>query len=271
MTVEPNSDERTIRVDVRRVTLTLILTCLALEVGLVLADAIINYGKLTELSMIRRLFNITREDSLASWFGVTQTWMVALTAWLTYLTVRTATSARRRRAGWLIVALFFTYMAVDDGAEIHERLGSAYKAIYQPEQSERIDAEGVKLRGLTYYPSYPWHLLFLPLFAAAAIFMVLFLRREMDDRRARAMVWAAILLFVAAVALDFVEGLAAEHPLNLHSMAREGLHLSRYEVRHFSKAFEEFFEMFGMTLLWAAFLRNLAGQSARLGVRFVNC
>ena len=162
MTNDEHDDERSIRVDVRRLTALLIGTCLAIEIGLVLADAIINYGRLIDLGMIRRLVNITREDALASWFGVMLTWMVALTVWLTYVVVRGQTTARKRRAGWLILALLFTYMALDDGTEIHERMGSAYKEIFQPEQLEKVDSEGEQVRGLSYYPSYPWHLLFVP-------------------------------------------------------------------------------------------------------------
>ena len=44
--------------------------------------------------------------------------------------------------------------------------------------------------------------------------------------------------------------------------------MSRYPVRHFSKALEEFFEMFGVTLLWVAFIRNLARTTPRLSFRF---
>jgi hypothetical protein len=268
MANDVTSAEASIGINVRKLTLILIVSCLVIEIGLVLADLIINYGRLTSLGMIRRLFNITREDALASWFGVTLTSLVALTVWLTYAVVRNRTTSRRRRAGWLILALLFTYMAVDDGTEIHERLGSAYKAIYQPEQLDKVDSEGEKVRGLKNYPSYPWHLLFVPFFAVGALFMLVFLWREMEDRLALAMIGAAILLFAAAVGLDFIEGLVAEHPLNLHSIVREALGMSRYQVRHFSKAIEEFSEMFGVTLLWVAFIRNLARTSPQLRFRF---
>lgn len=269
-TNQETAPTRPIRINVREWTVVLIVACLAIEVGLVLADAIINYWMLSDLGMIRRLFNITREDALASWFGVTLTSTLALTVWLTYAVVRNQTPSRKRRAGWLILAVLFTYMAVDDGAEIHERVGSAYKQIYQPEQLDKVDSEGEKVRSLTYYPSYPWHVLFGPFFAALAVFMILFLWRELDDRLALGMIGAALLLFAAAVGLDFIEGLVSDHPLNLHTIARDGLDLSRYELRHFSKSLEEFFEMFGVTLLWVAFLRNLARTSPRLGFRFEN-
>ena len=64
------NDEHAIPVNVRGLTCILILACLIIEVGLFLGDLLINYGKLTELSMIHGLFNITREDGLASLFNV---------------------------------------------------------------------------------------------------------------------------------------------------------------------------------------------------------
>ena len=70
-----------VNVDTRRVILVAFVTCLAAELVFVLLDATVNYSQWTNLGMIRRMFNITREDGMASWFGTTQTFMVALTVW----------------------------------------------------------------------------------------------------------------------------------------------------------------------------------------------
>lgn len=108
----------------RHVITGLLLMCVVLELAFVVLDYQVNYSRGSETSQIRRMLNITREDSLASWFGITQTFMVALTLWATWLVVRRALPrpAGWRRLGWLALALFFTYMAIDDGAEVHERL-----------------------------------------------------------------------------------------------------------------------------------------------------
>ena len=75
---------------------------------------------------VRRLFNIAREDSLASWFAVTQTVFVALAAWTVFMITKARDPHRRSRWGWFLVALVFSYFAVDDGAAIHEQIGRAH-------------------------------------------------------------------------------------------------------------------------------------------------
>ena len=75
------------------------------------------------------MFNTAREDGLASWFAVTQTLLIALTLWLIYSVAKAGRKPRAIVVGWLVLALFFTYMAIDDGAQIHERLGSTFKAL----------------------------------------------------------------------------------------------------------------------------------------------
>ncbi len=35
------------------------------------------------------------------------------------------------RLAWLVVALFFSYMALDDGAALHERLGSTFRVLQE--------------------------------------------------------------------------------------------------------------------------------------------
>ena len=71
-------------------------------------DYHLNYAALVDIGAIRRMFNIAREDSLASWFGTTQTLMCGLTLWLIYASARQRGTTPRRRAGWLTLAIFFT-------------------------------------------------------------------------------------------------------------------------------------------------------------------
>ena len=55
-------------------------------------------------------------------------------------------------------------MAVDDGAQLHERLGSTFKAMREDVGSS-----------LDFFPSYPWQILFLPIFGTLGLFMLWFL------------------------------------------------------------------------------------------------
>ncbi len=98
----------------------MLVCCVLLEVAFVLLDYHVNYGRLIDVGAIRRMTNIAQEDGLASWFGVTQTLFVALTSWVLWLMVCAAGANRWRRFGWLVVSVVFSYMAVDDGAQLHE-------------------------------------------------------------------------------------------------------------------------------------------------------
>ncbi|NND58797.1 MAG: hypothetical protein HKN49_00870, partial [Gammaproteobacteria bacterium] len=66
----------------RNVILSVFLVCAISELAFFLLDWHVNYGRMIDASPVRNLFNTTREDGLASWFGVTQTALVAVTLWI---------------------------------------------------------------------------------------------------------------------------------------------------------------------------------------------
>lgn len=254
-------------VDARRLARRVLWFCLLAELALLVLDYHVNYGRATEIGALRRMFNTAREDGLASWFAVTQTLLIALTLWLIYSVAKAGRKPRAIVVGWLVLALFFTYMAIDDGAQIHERLGSTFKALRE--------ASGASL---DFFPSYTWQLIFLPGFAALGFFTVAFLWFELNDNASRALLVAAISLLALAVGLDFVEGLDDDHPWNAYTLLSE-----RYDIvpwtrarfgksdfdtlRHFSKSIEETIEMAANSLLWFIFLRHLPLMSREFRVR----
>ena len=235
-------------VDTGRFLWVVFLSCLILELALVYLDLTVNWLRWTELGPIRRLFNTTREDALASWFAVTQTVFIALAAWVIFAISRKNALALPRRIGWLIVALIFTYIAIDDGALVHERLGSAFK-----------ENEG----GSVGYPSYPWQLLLAPVFAAMGLFLLYFLWREMPGRADRARILGAMACLAAAVAMDFVEGMDDGYRWLIDTFD-----WSNKTIRHFSKSIEEFIEMLGMTLFLVTFLGRITRRGQEIILRF---
>lgn len=251
-----------LEVDAQKMITMLFISLVAFEVFFVLADAIINVERLTDLGPIRRFFNITREDGVASWFAVTQTWMLGLTAAFLYLLVRTDGGERWRRTGWAIIALFLLYMAMDDGSKFHERVGSAVKEIIKGDDDDS--------RQIGFFPSYTWQLVFLPIFGAFGLFIVWFLNKELTVARDKLLVVTAVGLLVLAVVADFFEGLEMDHPINLHGWIKETWDLSTYQVRHYSKAIEEFMEMLSMTFLWIVFLRHLTRIAPAIDIQFRN-
>lgn len=251
-------------IDAQRFIKVLFLLLVGAEIFFVLGDAFINVERWTDLGPIRRFFNITREDGVASWFGVTQTWMLGLTATFLYLLMRVGGAERWRRVGWGIIAIFLLYMAMDDGSKFHERVGSSVKTLVQGEDADSGD------RQVGFFPSYTWQLVFLPIFGAFGLFIVWFLNKELQVARDKLLVVTAVGLLVLAVVADFFEGLEMDHALNLHGWIKETWDLSTYQVRHYSKSVEEFWEMLAMTLLWIVFLRHMVRIAPEIHLRFRN-
>lgn len=257
----------------RRAIRTLVVAAVTVELLLVVLDLTVNAAHVSEIGAIRRLFNITREDSLPSFFGVAQTSLLTLTLWAVWIVDRARRKSGRRASwGWLALALIFTYLTVDDGAKIHERIGTAIDEIWGGTGTSLVS------RAVEAFPSYYWQLVFVPLFGAAGLFMILYLWRELEDRRAFAVVVVAFGLFAAAVVLDFIEGLDRSHPWNLYGRlvdaydfdaAAEGVfrRSSFSLVVHLFKAVEESLEMLATTLLWAVSLGHLARLAPDLRLR----
>lgn len=256
-----------INVDVRRLAWIILIFCVTVEIAFVFLDYYINYRKLVEIGAMRRMFNIAREDGLASWFGATQTLLTGMTLWLIFLVVRNSSGPGARPWGWFVLAAFVTYMAVDDGAQLHERFGSTFNAINR-------DAGG----DLAGYPSYSWQFFFGPVFVLLGMFTLGFLWIELKDWWLRTLVLAALAGWVLAVGLDFIEGLDEGHPWDLYTILAETYELDPITeaqfgkdgyaaVRHFSKSFEEVLEMLSMTTLWFVFLLHLGGTTDEIRLR----
>ncbi len=237
--------------DSRRLLIVVFFSCVAIEIALFVLDWKVNHERGSSIGAIRRLFNTTREDSLASWFGVTQTFVVALVLWLTTAIAAKTQPSRWKRVGWIVLAVFFTYMAIDDGAKIHERLGTASKSF-----AVTKDAVGI-------YPSYAWQVVFMPLFAAMGLFMLIFLWQELPRTKDRVRVFLALSCFGVAVVFDFFEGLD-----DGYAWLIEELDVKKRTIRHYSKSIEETIEMLGMTILLVTFLDNLMQRARVLTVRF---
>ena len=231
-----------------RLLWTVFLFCFAVELTLVYLDLTINWLRWTELSPIRRLFDVTREGALASWFAVTQTIFVALCVWIIVALNRKQIRSLPQRMGWVILALFFTYLAIDDGAAVHEQIGSAYKE---------------HAGGIVHYPSYLWQMVLGPVFAVMGAFVVYFLWWQMPRTRDRVRVLTAMACFTFAVWLDYEEG-----KTDGFGWLVETFGWTEVAIQHFVRAIEEFIEMFGMTLLLVTFIGQIAHRGQEITIRF---
>lgn len=231
--------------------------CILAEIAFVLLDYHVNFRELTAIGALQRLFNITREDGLASWFASTQTLLIGLTLWFIYRCVRHQAENRWKAPAWLILALFFIYMAVDDGAQLHERLGSTYETLSE-ESGNRIN-----------FPSYAWQLVFVPAFAVLMLFTLGFLWFELQGSFAKGALFLVASLLVLALGMDFIEGLEPEHRWNIYTWIGDNTDMDYWALgrfgenaydtlRHFSKSIEEVLEMLANSILWFLVLRHLS-------------
>jgi hypothetical protein len=223
---------------------TLFVALVGINLVLVLLDGTINYAEWVSSPPIQRLFNVAREDSLANFLGSVETLAVGGVVWLIFLHAR-RTGPRPVVIGWGVLAIVFTYMGIDDGAVVHERIGTAIED------------------GVSFFPSYAWQIIFVPLFAAAALLGAFVVWRELPRRRDRALLAAAVLCFVGGVLLDYVDG----HDNTLPNLA-DDWGLGEYTVTHYAKVIEESLEWLGTTVFLVVFLAHLMRRVNQIGIKF---
>jgi len=168
--------------------------------------------------------------------------------WIIYALQRQNISSLKA-SGWLLIALFFTYMGIDDGAMVHERIGTAFSHANE---------------ALT-LPSYGWQIVIAPIFILTGLFMFVFLWQEGRHRIRRDWLVIALACLAIAMFLDFIEG-ANDSYLYLESR----LNWPIPTITHFSKSLEEFLEMAGMSFMLILFLNYLAALTEEFEVRVVN-
>lgn len=228
-----------------RILRVLFLWLIACEILLVFLDATVNQARFTNIDAIRRLVNLTRDDSLGDWFASMQTLLVGLALWLVYLRERIAN--RGSAWGWALIATFFCYLAADDGAKIHERVGTAL-------QDAAWAAD---------FPSYTWQLVFGPFFGAMGLFIAIFMWRELAGRKQRLRLVMGLSCYVIAVGLDFAEGSSGDTFSAIQAVSSDP-----EALRHLSKVMEEFIEMLGTTFFFVCALGHFVKISPVFTVQF---
>ncbi len=229
---------------------------LGFELLIVFLDVFVNHYKWSSVGSIRRMVNITREDSLSNWFSSLQAIIVGSVIWLTAFAVRKQMQDnhyKRKFYCWAGIGSFFIYMGIDDAIKFHERVGKAFKVLLF--ESEERSGTGILDSAYNAFPSYTWQMVFGPFFMAMGIFILWFLWKELSSKKLWYWFLAGISLYAIAVGLDFVEGIDSEL---YEEMGIAGFFSTDdYRIRHMSKTLEEFLEMFGTTIFLTVFLKNL--------------
>ena len=234
------NDAWSIGIDGPRVAKRVLFAVLLIEAALLLGDLVFNYLDVFNHLSIRRIFNVAREQSIPTWFASLQALLVAATAWALW---RVERFREGRRLGWLLTAVFFLYISVDDAAEIHERVATALRDTFPT------------LPLLADYPSFSWHVLIAPILAAGLFGVAAFLWFRLPTTRTRVLVFAGLAAFGIAQFFDLLEGVDG-----LFAGWAADLDVGEYTVSHSFRAIEETLEMLGTTAFWAPMLFHLANS-----------
>ncbi len=259
-TVNPSSrdSEPVLHLDARALARRVLLFCVAAMTALVLLDLLVYMAPEPYHGGFIDLFNVAAEASVGTWFSSTLTLAVALTLWLIrYRLSLSASPSRRVLAGWSLLAVFFTYLAIDDAVAIHEHIGSLSESLLNG------SGQGWLANWLDEYPSYRWQVTIGPLFAAVGLFMLVFLWRQLEQAGLRWWIVAALGCLALAVAMDYVEGLYGGYKVVIVATGW------RYEtVLHLARVIEELLEMLGMTLFLTAFVLQFGAIAGRVTLVF---
>ncbi|MCP4268735.1 MAG: hypothetical protein GY777_24670 [Candidatus Brocadiaceae bacterium] len=233
---------------------------LGFEFLIVFLDIYVNHYAGIDISEIRKMVNITREDCLSNWFSSLQAIIVGSTVWLIAFSVRNQKKGinyKKKFYCWAGIGVFFIYLGIDDALRFHERIGTAFKVLFY--ESNRTSDSGIFSYICEYFPSYLWQAVFGPFFVSAGIFIVWFLWKELHSKKLWFWFLVGIGLYAVAVGLDYVEGLP-DKPYEKMGIAGF-FSTSNYRIGHMSKALEEFLEMLGTTIFLVVFLKNLSRLS----------
>jgi len=191
------------------------------------------------------LINLDEEGNLATWYSSAKLLALAVVAGTIWTAEGRQTQSQRRkfRVLWLLVALIFLGLSIDETSSIHERLAR----VVMQESSVGLDIRETVLGGDATKDAFAWVLIFSPLIVATAVFFLFFFyTRLFRSRHGFVPAMAALGLFLLAVIM--------ESTIYLSPSMREWTtgELSRYRA---GIALEESGEILGSTLFLLAFLR----------------
>lgn len=223
-------------------TKNLLTIVISIPVFLFFIDSVVYSNNLAIHRKIAVLFNITLEANIPTWYSS----LVALATGLAGLLIVEHYAKLKQRFKttiWLLIALFFIYMSMDDTSQFHERVATVW-AIYAKSTTHPTAASII--HG---FESYYWQLLFLPVFAAIGLAMLYVIKTEFKVKQAQWFFILGLSCFVFAVALDYIDGIDSYYE---YVIQKTGVNFQWLE--HFSRAVEEMTEMIGLGFILTALL-----------------
>ena len=227
----------TVHLTPARVTVALLSTIAALVIIHALSlFGFFELGRDHQMGLFR-LFNLSEEGNVPTWFAATTLFVSALLFAVTWRVVRAA--GERYARHWGFLALVFLFIAIDEAASIHELLILPVRALLETERA-------------LYFA---W---VIPYGIAAVVFALAYVRFLLAiPRRTALLLFASGALFVSgALGMEMISpwvyDWTGEVSLPMFVML----------------LFEESLEMLGVAILIYALLGHLAGRRARVELRF---
>lgn len=203
--------------------------------GLVACDSVLTFHDVTGYYVFNRVFDMTREESIPNWYASILLFCIALTCAVTY-TIQRRRVDRRDALPWVFFAGFFTFLSMDDGAKIHERLGSFFRELAEEGDGVFTVFQTV----LEAASTYSWQIFVLPVFLFFAFFILLWGFNNISVRETHRWILLGGFFIAIALGLDYFEGLVDNGVIDL-----EGRPLSVNTIEHYQRVLEEFSEMTG--------------------------
>jgi hypothetical protein len=202
---------------------TIALLCVGMVIAVAAADYFLFFRGWFPSQIVARSFDISREESVGTWLSSNIALFTGLFAAAVFMHSRKHDS-RAIALGWVLMALFFLYISVDDAAKLHERLGTAVRVKYEKIADVSLDS---------WFPSWGWQIFIAPIFIAYGSYLLWFLWQAVAAAN-RGWVLLAFCCFGMAVSLDFVEGM-------------DLVWLQNEDAVHLLQLTEETLEMLGTT------------------------
>lgn len=231
------------KAQVRRVASSLFLIFLLMEVALLIAD-VINYNYYFFFSDKPNPFiDITLENNIPTYYASFQVLLVGLCAFAIAISKYAKCQGWKAIIAWVIIAVFFVYMAVDDLFVLHEQIATVL--------SKRMDSCTLGIcQKILNFPSYYWQVIFAPLFGGMGLFMTIFIFIVYwkHFKPYLFLFYLGLFCYAFAIGLDYLEGTSIPDKFAINS----GI-MSVADFTHLQRAVEEFIEMLGTTCIFTAF------------------
>lgn len=224
--------------------------------GLVACDSVLTFHDVTGYYVFNRVFDMTREESIPNWYASILLFCIALTCAVTY-TIQRRRVDRRDALPWVFFAGFFTFLSMDDGAKIHERLGSFFRELAEEGDGVFTVFQTV----LEAASTYSWQIFVLPVFLFFAFFILLWGFNNISVRETHRWILLGGFFIAIALGLDYFEGLVDNGVIDL-----EGRPLSVNTIEHYQRVLEEFSEMTGFICILRGLCVHLLSLETHISV-----